>query len=36
VRIRDDVAAVLELAADCVHVTLQQKSRGGITIVASV
>jgi 7-cyano-7-deazaguanine reductase len=36
VRIRDDVAAVLELAAERVHVTLQQKSRGGITIVASV
>jgi NADPH-dependent 7-cyano-7-deazaguanine reductase QueF len=36
VRIRDDVAAALELEADRVHVTLQQKSRGGITIVASV
>jgi 7-cyano-7-deazaguanine reductase len=35
VRIRDDVAAALEIAADRVHVTLQQKSRGGITIVAS-
>jgi 7-cyano-7-deazaguanine reductase len=36
VRIRDDVAAVLELAAERVHVTLRQKSRGGITIVSSV
>ena len=36
VRIRDDVAAALELAAGKVHVTLRQKSRGGITIVASV
>jgi 7-cyano-7-deazaguanine reductase len=36
VRIRDDVAAVLEIAADRVNVTLRQKSRGGITIVASV
>jgi 7-cyano-7-deazaguanine reductase len=36
VRIRDDVAAVLELPAGKVHVTLRQKSRGGIVIVASV
>ena len=36
VRIRDDVAAALELAADRVHVTLRQKSRGGIVIVSSV
>jgi 7-cyano-7-deazaguanine reductase len=36
VRIRDDVAAALELAAGKVHVTLRQKSRGGITIVAGV
>ena len=36
VRIRDDVAAALELAAGKVHVMLRQKSRGGITIVASV
>ncbi|MDX6540100.1 MAG: 7-cyano-7-deazaguanine reductase [Gaiellales bacterium] len=36
VRIRDDVAAALELAAGKVHVTLRQKSRGGIVIVASV
>jgi 7-cyano-7-deazaguanine reductase len=35
VRIRDDVAAALELAADAVHVSLRQKARGGITIVAS-
>jgi 7-cyano-7-deazaguanine reductase len=36
VKIRDDVAAALELAADRVHVTLRQKARGGITITASV
>lgn len=36
VRIRDDVAAALELPAGKVHITLRQKSRGGITIVASV
>jgi 7-cyano-7-deazaguanine reductase len=36
VRIRDDVAAALELAAGKVHVTLRQKSRGGIVIVAAV
>jgi 7-cyano-7-deazaguanine reductase len=35
VRIRDDVAAALELAADAVSVTLEQKSRGGITITAT-
>jgi 7-cyano-7-deazaguanine reductase len=34
VRIRDDVAAALELPPDKVHVTLRQKSRGGIAIVA--
>jgi 7-cyano-7-deazaguanine reductase len=34
VRIRDDVAAVLELPAADVTVTLKQKARGGITIVA--
>jgi 7-cyano-7-deazaguanine reductase len=34
VRIRDDVAAALELAADRVTVTLEQKARGGITITA--
>ncbi|HEY3921011.1 MAG TPA: hypothetical protein VGL76_02755 [Gaiellaceae bacterium] len=36
VRIRDDVAAALELSAGRVHVTLVQKARGGITITASV
>jgi 7-cyano-7-deazaguanine reductase len=36
VRIRDDVAAALELPAGKVHVTLRQKSRGGIVIVAGV
>jgi 7-cyano-7-deazaguanine reductase len=36
VRIRDDVAAALELDADRVHITLEQKSRGGITITACV
>ena len=35
VQIRDDVAAALELAADRVRVSLTQKPRGGITIVAS-
>jgi 7-cyano-7-deazaguanine reductase len=35
VRIRDDVAAALELPADRVSVTLVQKARGGITITAS-
>ena len=35
VRIRDDVAAVLELDASAVTVTLTQKARGGITIVAT-
>jgi 7-cyano-7-deazaguanine reductase len=34
VRIRDDVAAALELPAAKVRVTLRQKARGGITIVA--
>jgi 7-cyano-7-deazaguanine reductase len=36
VRIRDDVAAALELPADRVHVALRQKARGGITITARV
>jgi 7-cyano-7-deazaguanine reductase len=36
VQIRDDVAAALELDAADVQVTLRQKSRGGITITASV
>jgi 7-cyano-7-deazaguanine reductase len=35
VKIRDDVAAALELPADKVRVTLEQKSRGGITITAT-
>ena len=34
VRIRNDVAAALELGAERVTVTLEQKARGGITIVA--
>jgi 7-cyano-7-deazaguanine reductase len=35
VRIRDDVAAALQLSADRVSVTLEQKARGGITITAT-
>ena len=35
VKIRDDVAQVLELPADKVQVTLEQKARGGITITAT-
>jgi 7-cyano-7-deazaguanine reductase len=35
VRIRDDVAEALELDTAAVHVSLRQKARGGITIVAS-
>ena len=35
VRIRDDVAGALDLPAEDVQVTLRQKPRGGITIVAS-
>jgi 7-cyano-7-deazaguanine reductase len=35
VRIRDDVAAALELSADLVTVTLTQKARGGIAITAT-
>jgi 7-cyano-7-deazaguanine reductase len=35
VRIRDDVAAALELEAQDVRVTLRQKARGGITITAT-
>ena len=35
VQIRDDVAEALELPHEKVHVTLKQKPRGGITIVAS-
>ena len=34
VRIRDDVAAALELSPARVQVTLVQKARGGITITA--
>ena len=35
VRIRDDVAAALELESSRVTVTLEQKARGGITITAT-
>jgi 7-cyano-7-deazaguanine reductase len=35
VKIRDDVANVLELPPDKVRVTLEQKARGGITITAT-
>lgn len=35
VRVRDDVAAALELPPERVTVTLEQKARGGITIVAT-
>jgi 7-cyano-7-deazaguanine reductase len=35
VRIRDDVAAALELSSGDVTVTLEQKARGGITITAT-
>jgi 7-cyano-7-deazaguanine reductase len=35
VRIRDDVASTLELPADKARVTLRQKARGGIAIVAT-
>jgi 7-cyano-7-deazaguanine reductase len=35
VRIRDDVAEALDLQAPDVTVTLRQKARGGITIVAT-
>jgi 7-cyano-7-deazaguanine reductase len=35
VQIRDDVAAALELPADKARVTLRQKARGGISIVAT-
>jgi 7-cyano-7-deazaguanine reductase len=34
VKIRDDVGAALELPREKVRVTLRQKARGGITIVA--
>jgi 7-cyano-7-deazaguanine reductase len=36
VRIRDEIAAALELPADRVRITLAQKARGGITITARV
>jgi 7-cyano-7-deazaguanine reductase len=36
VRIRDDVAAALEVESGRVTVTLEQKARGGITITATV
>jgi len=36
VRIRDDVAEILQLVPGRVHVTLRQKARGGITITASL
>jgi 7-cyano-7-deazaguanine reductase len=35
VKIRDDVAAALELTPDKVRVALTQKARGGITITAT-
>src|SRR6266849_9288034 len=35
VKIRDDVAEVLDLPADKVRVTLKQKARGGITVTAT-
>ena len=35
VKIRDDVAAALDLAPEKVRVTLVQKARGGITITAT-
>lgn len=35
VRIRDDLAEALRVPADAVTVTLRQKARGGITIVAT-
>jgi 7-cyano-7-deazaguanine reductase len=35
VQIRDDVASALELASGQVRITLRQKARGGISIVAT-
>ena len=35
VRIRDDIAAAVEIPPGAVTVTLRQKARGGITIVAT-
>lgn len=36
VRIRDDVAAALAISPERVHIELEQKARGGITITARV
>jgi 7-cyano-7-deazaguanine reductase len=36
VRIRDDVAAALQIEPDRVQIALEQKARGGITITARV
>jgi 7-cyano-7-deazaguanine reductase len=36
VQIRDEVAETLRLDRGCVHVSLRQKARGGISITASV
>jgi len=36
VKIRDDVAAVLEIAPDRVRIELEQKARGGIVITARI
>lgn len=36
VRLRDEIAAALELGAERVRITLEQKARGGITITARV
>jgi 7-cyano-7-deazaguanine reductase len=35
VKIRDDIAAAVQLPADKVRITLKQKARGGITITAT-
>ncbi|HEX4518573.1 MAG TPA: preQ(1) synthase [Gaiellaceae bacterium] len=36
VRIRDEIAAALEIGTDRVRIELEQKARGGITITARV
>jgi 7-cyano-7-deazaguanine reductase len=36
VRIRDEIAAALELPVEAVRIVLEQKARGGITITARV
>jgi hypothetical protein len=36
VRIRNDVAAALQIDVDRVRIALEQKARGGITITARV